>query len=114
MSSITSLKKNFEFKRLYTRGESKVSPFLAVYVKRNRLGYNRLGVTVGSKVGKAVRRNLVRRRIKEAYRIHQNEVASGYDIVVVARVRAASTPYTQLESSLLQLLDKLGILRDKI
>jgi ribonuclease P protein component len=109
VSSITSLKKNYEFKRLYTRGESLVSPFLAIYVRRNRLGYNRLGVTVGSKIGKAVRRNHVRRRIKEAYRIHQQEMTTGYDIVIVARVRAAAAPYKQLESSLLHLMDKLGI-----
>ncbi|MBQ9979967.1 MAG: ribonuclease P protein component [Oscillospiraceae bacterium] len=112
MASITSLKKNFEFKRLYTRGESAVSPFLAVYAKKNRYGFNRLGITVGTKVGKAVTRNLVRRRIREAYRLNQDRLCQGCDIVIVARVRAASASYRQIEASMLKLLGKLDLLRD--
>ena len=67
------MKENHLFRRLYAKGKSAVSPTLAVYVRKNRLGYTRLGLTVGTKVGKAVRRNKVRRRIREAYRIHRSE-----------------------------------------
>lgn len=82
---------------------------MAVYVRPNRQGRNRLGLTVGTKVGKAVRRNKVRRRIREAYRIHEETMTTGWDIVVVARVRSAFASYAELERDLLRLLDKLGV-----
>lgn len=65
----------------------------------------------GQKVGKAVVRNKVRRRIREIYRTNEGRIRSGYDIVVVARVRAVFTPYAKLEDSFLKLMDKLGLLR---
>jgi ribonuclease P protein component len=105
-----SLKENHQFRRLYAKGKSAVSPFLAMYCRKNRLGYNRLGLTVGTKVGHAVVRNRVRRRIRESYRVHEDRYRQGYDIVVVARVRAAHCRYRQLERSLLSLSDKLGLL----
>ena len=107
------MKDNHLFRRLYAKGKSAVSPNLAVYARKNRLGYTRLGLTVGTKVGGAVVRNRVRRRIKEAYRIHEAAYLQGYDIVVVARVRAAFARYRDLERSLLALSDKLGLLDRK-
>ena len=111
MKNTVSIKQNPVFRRLYSKGKSAVSPCLAVYCRKNRGGENRLGLTVGSKVGKAVVRNRVRRRIREAYRIHEHMLALGYDIVVVARVRAAFAPYREIERSLLRSLDRLGILK---
>ena len=101
MEHTVSLKLNHVFRRLYGRGKSAVNPCLAVYCRKNNLGYSRLGLTVGVKLGKAVVRNRTRRRIKEAYRIHEGAFLPGYDIVVVARVRAAHSRYRELERSLL-------------
>ena len=111
MKHTVALKQNHEFRRLYSKGKSAVTPYLALYYRKNRLGYNRLGITTGVKLGKAVVRNRTRRRIKEAYRIHEGAFLPGYDIVVVARVRAAHSRYRELERSLLSLADKLGLLR---
>ena len=110
MRHTVSLKENHLFRRLYAKGKSAVAPTLAVYVRGNGRRENRLGLTVGTKVGKAVRRNRVRRRLREAYRLHENRVVPGFDVVVVARAKAAFAPYAQLERELLRLLDKLGIL----
>lgn len=109
MKYTVSLKENHLFRRLYSKGKSAVSSTLAVYVRPNHHAGNRLGITVGTKLGKAVRRNKVRRRIREAYRIHENRMAPGYDIVAVARVRAVHAPYAEVERDLLRLLDKLGV-----
>ena len=105
MEHTVSLKLNHVFRRLYGRGKSAVNPCLAVYCRKNNLGYSRLGLTVGVKLGKAVVRNRTRRRI------HEGAFLPGYDIVVVARVRAAHSRYRELERSLLSLADKLGLLR---
>ena len=111
MEHTVSLKFNHVFRRLYAKGKSAVNPCLALYCRKNNLGYNRLGLTVGVKLGKAVVRNRTRRRIREAYRIHEDRFLPGYDLVVVARVRAGHSRYREVERSLLSLADKLGLLR---
>lgn len=113
MEHTISIKRNHEFRRLYQKGKSAVSPCLAVYCRKNRCGKNRIGLTVGTKVGKAVIRNRVRRRIKEAYRMNEAKYTLGWDIVVVARVKAAHVRYRELERSLLKLSDKLGLLSNE-
>ena len=111
MKYTVSLKEPHLFRRLYARGKSAASGTLAVYVRPNHSGKNRLGLTVGTKVGKAVVRNRVRRRIREAYRTHEHQMTPGWDIVVVGRVRSAFAFYAELECDLLRLLDKLGVRR---
>ena len=111
MKHTVSLKLNHEFRRLYAKGNSAVSPYLAMYCRKNRLGYNRLGLTIGTKVGHAVVRNRVRRRIRESYRIHEDRFRQGYDLVVVARVRAAHSRYDKLERALLSMAEKLELLK---
>src|SRR5699024_7215 len=106
-----SLKQNHVFRRLYSKGKSAVNPCLALYCRKNNSPRSRLGITVGVKVGKAVVRNRTRRRIREAYRIHEDRFLPGYDLVVVARVRAGHSRYREVERSLLSLADKLGLLR---
>ena len=65
MKSTTTVKQNYEFRRMYAKGKSGVSSCLVVYYRKNRIGHNRLGVTVSTKLGHAVVRNRVRRRIRE-------------------------------------------------
>lgn len=109
MKFTVTIKRNHEFQRLYHKGKSAVSPYLALYCRRRRQPGNRLGFTVGKKVGGAVTRNRVRRRLREIYRLHESELRTGYDLVVVARVKAAFADYHKLESSFLSLADKLGV-----
>ena len=110
MKSTTTVKQNYEFRRMYAKGKSGVSSCLVVYYRKNRLGHNRLGVTVSTKLGHAVVRNKVRRRLREIYRLHEDRFAPGYDIVVVARVRAVHSSYAVLERDFLRLAKKLQLL----
>jgi len=86
-----------------------VNAYLAIYCRRNKTAVNRLGLTVGTKIGKAVVRNRVRRRIREAYRLREASLKTGYDIVIVARTRAAQSSYQEIDRALGALLSKLGI-----
>ena len=110
MKHTVSLKQNHEFRRLYNKGTSAASPYLAVYCRKNRLGYSRLGLTTGVKLGHAVQRNRVRRRLREIYRLSEDRLSPGWDIVVVARVKAVHARYSDLERSFHQLARKLGLL----
>ena len=111
MKSTAPLKENHLFRRAYSRGKSAADSRLALYVRRNGQKANRLGLTVSTKVGCAVVRNRVRRRLREIYRLNEDRLSAGCDVVLVARVRAASSDYHQLEKSFLRLADKLGLLR---
>ena len=86
---------------------------MAVYVRRGLPGQNRLGITVSKKLGNAVTRNKVRRRLREIYRLHEGELVSGRDIVVVARVRAAHVSYWTLDRDLMRLAKRLKLLRQE-
>ena len=107
MNPAVTVKENYEFRRIYRKGKSAVSPQLVIYCQRNRLG-----VSVSTKLGGAVVRNRVRRRIREIYRLNKPKMVPGYDIIVVARVRAVETGYQKLESTYLRLLRQLSLLRE--
>jgi ribonuclease P protein component len=109
MRHTVSLKHNREFRSLYARGKSTAGVCLALYAKKNRFGVNRLGVTVSGKLGGAVVRNRVRRRLKEACRLYEDRFAKGFDIVIVARSRAIGSDFAALRDELLRLGGKLGI-----
>ena len=78
MKRAVTLKENHEFRRLYQKGASAVSGCMVVYCRKNRLGHNRLGITVSVKLGHAVVRNRARRRLREVYRVNSGALKGGY------------------------------------
>ena len=111
MKFSSSLKLNHIFRRLYhTNGVA--DGYLVIYARKNRTDSNRVGITVGKKLGKAHIRNRTRRRIREVYRLNEEKFLPGWDIVVVARSRAVEAPFDKLTKSYLSLAKKAGILRE--
>ena len=111
MKFSTSLKLNHIFRRLY-RSDGQANSCLVLYARKNRTDTNRVGITVSKKLGKAVVRNRVRRRIREAYRLNEQKFLPGWDIVIVARSRAVEVSFRKLTESLLALADRAGILEE--
>jgi len=109
MHNTISLTKNYEFKRLYNKGKNAASKCVVVYCIKNNSPKNRLGITVSAKLGGAVQRNRIRRRLKEIYRINEQTLCTGVDIVIVARFRSRNATWSELESSVLSLFRKLGL-----
>ena len=112
MRNTTTLKKNYEFRRLYAKGRSAVTPTLVIYTRRNKGALNRVGFTVTTKLGHAVVRNRVRRRLREIYRLHADELCPGTDMVVVARGRSVSAAYRDLERDFLSACRKLSLWKE--
>lgn len=109
MKFSSALKLNHIFRRLYhTSGYA--NGLLVLYARKNHLGVNRVGITVGKKLGCAVVRNRTRRRIREVYRLNEELFQPGWDIVIVARVRAVDADFSQLTTAYLALAKKAGIL----
>lgn len=110
MKYSSALKRNHIFQRLY-RTQGQANGCLVLYARPNRTATNRVGITVGKKLGHAVVRNRVRRRIREVYRLNEERFAAGWDIVVVARTKAIHCDFETLTNAYLQLAAKAGILR---
>jgi len=109
---IVSIKNNYEFRRLYAKGERIGSSRMVIYRRRNRLGRNRLGITVSTKLGKAVHRNKIRRRLREIFRINTDKLNSGWDIVVVAKQKSRYSTYSELEKDFLMCCQRIGLLTE--
>ncbi len=109
MDRIETLKLNKEFRRLYGRGKSAVSPVLVVYALRNRSGRCRIGITTGKKIGNAVKRNRARRVILAAARTVLPEVEGGYDLVFVARGKTPFVKSTEVARQMRRQLKAAGV-----
>ena len=112
MDQFVPLCRNNDFRRLYARGKSYVTPLVVVYVMKNRTKNVRVGITTSKKIGNAVLRNRSRRVIREAFRGLAGRVCPGFDLVFVAR---GKTPYVKSTDVALQMARQFsaaGILRE--
>ena len=85
---------------------------MVLYARPNRTQTNRVGITVGKKIGKAHIRNRTRRRLREIYRLNEDKFQPGWDIVVVARSKAVDADFGKLTAAYLSLAKKAGILEE--
>jgi ribonuclease P protein component len=84
-----------DFARVSARRCSEGDDLLVVYVDSNGLDQSRLGIRAGKRLGGAVVRNRIKRRIREAFRLGQGDLPTGLDIVCVARAGPAARAGTQ-------------------
>ena len=106
-----TLKKNYEFRRLYHKGKTAVTPYLVVYCLKTGRSVNRVGYTVSTKLGKAVVRNRARRRLREVYRLNADKLISGVDMVIVARSACISGDFAKIEKAFLHACAELGLVK---
>lgn len=95
-----------DFARVLKTGRKASDKLLVVYAAVNPFGWSRLGISIPKRIGNAVRRHYVRRRIREAFRRNKLSLPRGFDIACVARPDAAQ-PGARIEESLIRLANKL-------
>ena len=100
MKKAVTLKKNYEFQRLYRRGASAVCGGMVLYCRKNKLGH-------------AVVRNRARRRLREVYRLNSGRLKQGWDLILVARGRTLTLPWPELNASFVRLAGKLDLLNEE-
>lgn len=107
------LRRNRDFRRVRLVGKTYASPLLVLAFLRNELNHNRFGFVVSKQLGKAVDRNKIKRRLREAVRLRLASIQPGADIVFVARKRARQAPYAALAESAERLLKEAGLWIDR-
>ena len=112
MKRSVTIKQNYEFRRLYAKGKSAVTPSLVMYCRKNGRGCNRLGVTVSTKLGYAVVRNRARRRLRELFRLSQGRMRQGFDVLLVARGKTAHVPHRVLQRDYDAALSRLNLIAE--
>ncbi len=112
MKHFPSIKKNREFQELYYTGACRADKLLVMYAKKNHEDHNRIGISVSKKVGNSVVRHHLVRVIRECFRLNDNALMTGYDLVVVTRPSAKEADYKTIESAYLHLCGLHHILKE--
>lgn len=110
MRNFISITNNRDFMFMYRRARSLCADCLVIYYRKNKLNKLRLGITVTKKMGKAVVRNRIRRRIREVFAEYSSQIPPSYDIIIVSRSKAAHCDYAYLKSALRYLLAKAELI----
>ncbi|WP_251386825.1 ribonuclease P protein component [Mediterraneibacter agrestimuris] len=98
-----SLKKNKDFQVVYRKGKSLANKYLVMYVMKNEIERNRIGISASKKVGNSVVRHHLARLIRENYRLLEENFQCGYDIIIVVRVSAKEITFADMKSALIHL-----------
>ncbi|GLC78863.1 ribonuclease P protein component [Lacrimispora brassicae] len=111
MKHFNSIKKSRDFKEVYQSGKSLANKLLVMYIRKTDRPETRIGISVSRKVGNSVVRHHITRLIRESFRLHEDMVETGLDIVVVVRAAAKEEDYKTIESAYLHLCGLHNILK---
>ena len=112
MKRFPSIKKNSEFQSIYKGRNSYANRLLVMYVTENEKLGNRIGISVSKKVGNSVVRHHITRLIREIFRLNNDKLKTGLNIIIVARPAAKTSDYKHLEGAYLHLCGLHHILKE--
>ena len=92
--------------KAYREGKRRSSREFTLFVRPNGLQRSRFGWSIKKALGSAVRRNRIRRRLREILRLHRQEISPGWDIVIHPRSSAATADFSELTRELLKLIPR--------
>lgn len=104
------LKRPQDFQRIRDQGQHHRGRLLSLNVLGNDLPNNRFGFVVSRRVGTAVVRNRVKRRLRTAVRNRLDKLVGGFDVVIIGHAAAAAASYRELDARLVELFQKAGLL----
>jgi ribonuclease P protein component len=100
-----------DFKRVFKTGRKLAHPALFIYIepKTGSAPKSRLGLVTSGKLGNAVQRNRLKRRLREIFRLHKHAFSPPLDIIFVPRMGACKLSFDSLKNAALGLLEKAGV-----
>ena len=110
MKNTTMLKKNYEFKNILTKGKKYTGNYIDIYVKKNNLCENKLGIAVSSKATNSVNRNRIKRLIRENYRIIEEKIDIGNSFVILWKKNKniEEANFFNIKQDFFKILDKIN------
>ena len=112
MKKTKMLKKNYEFRNVLSKGKYYSGKCIEAFVKKNNKNKNYLGIAVSVKIAKAVKRNKIKRLIREAYKNIENDTKNGYNIVILwkKKVDINNAEFNNIEKDMQKIFDKANII----
>jgi len=107
------VRQNERFQEIRRRGQSYGNELLVMCVLPNQLPYSRFGFSVSNRIGGAVLRNRVKRRLREAIRLCMVLIEPGWDIVFIAKYPVGSATFQQMDAACARLLRRAHLLRNE-
>lgn len=109
------VKKNSDFQDVFQKGKSFANRQFVVYsLKKPGQGHFRIGLSVSKKLGNAVKRNQIKRYIRQAFHELEDELLNEYDYIIIARKPAAQMDFFEIKSSLIHVLSLSKVLRSRV
>ncbi len=113
MKKTKMLKKNYEFKNVLSKGKYYSGDCIVAFIKNQKRdkNINFLGIAIGVKIGKAVERNRIKRLIRENYKILEESIKSGQEIVFLWKKMATieKATFRNIKKDMNKILSKAGI-----
>lgn len=111
MRKLETLKKNYEFKYVLSKGRYYRGKYLTIYIKENRKNKNIIGIAVNTKLGKAVKRNHAKRLIRENYRVLKFGLNQGYNIVFLLNknVEINKLDFFDIQNDMINIFNKANL-----
>lgn len=106
--TFVSLKKDTEFRKIYRAGSSAADRYLVIYKLKSISDEPRIGFSISKKLGKAVKRNRFKRKLREICRLNLEKFPKGHDYVIIVRIAAQNCNYGELEQSVFNVLRRLN------
>lgn len=103
------ISKNREFREIYKHGKNIANKDFVLYQKKNEFNRTRIGIAVSKIVGNAVKRNRIKRLIREIYRKELPHIKSGYDIILIARKPIKEKSFHSIEKTFIDVLKRAGL-----
>jgi len=101
------------FQQVRRQGRSYKHPLIVMVILPNDLPHSRFGFTASKRIGNAVKRNRVRRLMREAVRLQWDDIAPGWDVVCIARRPIATATFHEVQAACQTLLAKAGLLKSR-
>lgn len=114
MKNTIMIKKNYEFKTLFSKGKFYYGDFIHMYIRESNSSYNKFGIAVSKKQGKAVKRNRIKRLIRENYKNLESRIEKGTQILIIINKEKniEEINFKDIENNFLRTLKKANILVD--
>lgn len=108
------VKKNKDFQEIFKKGKSFANrQFVVYFLKRPGQTHFRIGLSVSKKLGNAVKRNQIKRYIRQAFLEFEEDLQNEYDYIIIARKPASEMGFLEVKSSLVHVLKLAKVLRVK-